>query len=67
MKYRTKQGDVLDAICLKYYGQVGMVETVYEVNRDLANHGPVFPSGILIILPDKEADAPEPETIRLWD
>lgn len=67
MKYRTKDGDVLDAICLEYYNKDGMLEAVYEANTGLADHGPVLPSGVLVILPDAQEDAPEAPTVRLWD
>lgn len=42
MKYRTKDGDVLDAICREYYGKDGMLEAVYEANTGLADQGPVL-------------------------
>jgi len=66
MKYRTKDGDTLDAICWKYYGaQGGAVEIVLEANPRLADMGPELPSGVIITLPDM----PEPqikEGVTLW-
>jgi phage tail protein X len=67
MQYRTKTGDMLDAICHKIYaGQVGATELVLEANAGLADYGPVLPSGLVIELPDLPA-AEQAQTIRLWD
>lgn len=64
--YRTKQGDVLDAVVFKYYaGQTGALEQVLIANRGLAASGAVLPAGIAVTLPD----LPKPkskESIRLW-
>lgn len=66
MKYRTKDGDVLDLICLRAYDDhIYSVETVLEANRGLADHGPILPAGLVIDLP--EAQPATPPTIRLWD
>jgi phage tail protein X len=66
-QYRTKENDMLDAICFKFYGkQSKAVEIVYEANRGLADIGPVLPSGLIIELPE----IPSVDTvaaIRLWD
>lgn len=64
--YRTKQGDVLDAIvCKQYNGQSGALEQVLEANKGLAAQGAVLPMGVLVTLPD----LPKPqavESVRLW-
>ena len=66
--YMTKDGDMIDAICWKFYakGQQPLaVERVYEANRGLAKLGPVLPAGVAVVLPD----LPEPEAtpvIRIW-
>lgn len=67
-QYRTKDGDVLDAICTRHYnGAKFDIVTVYEVNPGLADHGPVMPAGLIITLPDVD-DTPAPAaTVRLWD
>lgn len=66
--YRTKDGDMLDVICVAYYGQAGRyVESVLDANPGLAELGVVFSSGTLIELPDlSELNAGKP-VIRLWD
>lgn len=66
-QYRTKTGDMLDAICHTYYaGQAGATEWVLEANSGLADYGPVLPSGVIIELPDLPP-AEQAQTIRLWD
>lgn len=68
MQYRTKDGDVLDAICWVHYGhQTDAVEAVLLANPGLAETGPVFTAGILINLPDLPEPSPFLETVRLWD
>jgi phage tail protein X len=65
--YRTREGDMLDAICLAYYGQPqGYVEAVLAVNSGLAELGPIFESGVIIELPDLPAFNQRQESIRLW-
>lgn len=66
VKYRTKEGDVLDAVCWQYYGRRDdTTEQVLAANPGLAQHGPVLPSGLLITLPVLTS-SPAP-SIRLWD
>lgn len=67
MIYRTKDGDVLDALCRTHYGpRDGATEAVLEANPGLAAIGPVYASGILIAFPDLPA-TPEASMIKLWD
>lgn len=58
--YQTRTGDVLDDVVNRFYGRQdnGLVETVLEANRGLADYGPVLPAGLTIMLPD--APTPEP-------
>jgi phage tail protein X len=64
--YVTKDGDVLDAICWKYYGSTsGTVEKVLEANRHLAELGSIFAAGVKIILPDLTQEE-ETESVKLW-
>ena len=66
ISYTTKDGDVLDEICWKYYGSTsGTVEKVLEANRHLAELGSIFAAGIKIILPDL-AQEEETESVKLW-
>jgi phage tail protein X len=67
MQYRSKDGDMVDAICWRYYGRTaGAVEAVLDANPGLADRGPVLDAGVVIELPD----LPEPEPdqgVSLWD
>ena len=64
--YVTKDGDVLDAICWKYYGSTsGAVEKVLEANRHLAELGAILSAGVKIVLPDL-AQEEETESVNLW-
>ena len=66
MQYRTKSGEMLDAICYKYYGTHGEEPNVLKANPGLADRDPVFPAGLLIELPDK-IQSDSKTTVRLWD
>lgn len=66
--YRTSDGDTLDWICWKHYGQQsGAVEAVLEANRGLAALGPVYQGGLEITLPDLVAVVTNETPVRLWD
>ncbi len=66
LAYQTKDGDVLDTICWKYYGSTtGVVEKVLEANRHLAELGAIFSAGVKIVLPDLTPEE-ETESVKLW-
>lgn len=65
----ARQGDTLDAICWRELGATrGLLEQAYELNRNMADAGPVLAEGTVVVLPDP---APSPaamrETVNLWD
>lgn len=65
--YRTAQGDTLDFICWKFYGQQsGAVEAVLLANPGLADLGPVLPENTVVTLPELPKPASEVQPIRLW-
>lgn len=67
-EYRTRQGDTLDYICWRHYGQQsGAVEAVLLANPGLADAGPVLALDTLIVLPELAKPASELQPIRLWD
>lgn len=68
-KYTTKDGDVLDWVCWKWYGtpRQGVIEAVLEANPRLADHGPKFPAGVVIEMPAIQTPAEDKKIIRLWD
>lgn len=67
--YVTEAGDQLDLIAWRHYGyHTGTVEAILEANRDLSQHPPVLPAGLLISLPDlPKAAERRTGTVRLWD
>ena len=66
--YRTSDGDVVDAVCRRYYGrEAGAVEAVLEANPGLADLGPVLPAGVLVTLPDLPRPLETIPTVKLWD
>lgn len=66
--YRTRQGDVLDLICLRHYGQRdGVVERVLDANPGLASKGAVLPLATTIVLPELPSALKPAATIKLWD
>ena len=67
VKYRTREGDMLDHIAWKHYKkQSGAVEEILEANPGLAEYGEQLPAGIVINLPDIVLTETE-NVIRLWD
>ena len=67
--YQTRDGDVLDAICALHYGTENLsysVTQVLEANQGLAASGAVYPSGLLITLPDLALPV-EDSPFSLWD
>ncbi|HCE1515479.1 TPA: tail protein X [Vibrio parahaemolyticus] len=67
MKYRTNQGDMLDAICHRYYrGRPRATEAVLKANPRLAKVGALLPAGLFIELPDLGPAEKTPQ-VSLWD
>lgn len=66
LRYRTAEGDTVDAIAWRHYGRESAALAILEANPRLADHGPVLPAGLSIVLPELPEAAPE-ATIRLWD
>lgn len=61
------QGDTVDAICHRYYGRTSKtVESVYQANPGLAEHGPILPAGTAVVMPVVEEKSTA-ETVKLWD
>ncbi|WP_028588363.1 tail protein X [Desulfocurvus vexinensis] len=66
-RYVTKDGDMLDWICWRHYGdRPGAVEAVLDANPGLADAGPTLPVGMVLTLPELgTSEAAQP--VRLWD
>ena len=65
IEYTTRQGDMLDAICYKYYKSTDFTTLVLEYNRELASYGPILPAGVVIQLPEIEKPAKK-RKVSLW-
>ena len=66
ISYTTVDGDVLDEVLTAYYGVgVSVMQQVLLANPGLAEHGPVYPHGVRIVLPDIPKAAVV-LTIRPW-
>lgn len=64
-RYRTIDGDMVDAICKAHYGDESMMVAVYQANPGLAAKGPVLPMGLVIELPEQNPTGTR-TPIRLW-
>ncbi|KVV48217.1 phage tail protein [Burkholderia territorii] len=70
MLVRALQGETVDALCWRVLGRTrGVVEEVLNLNRDLAQYGPILPHGLLVELPDEVPQAAQSgaERLQLWD
>lgn len=63
--YRTKQGDVLDAVLWRLTGSTGLLAATLRANPGLAALGPVLPGGVEIEIP-VPAPAEPRQPVRLW-
>ncbi|MFT0892238.1 tail protein X [Pseudochelatococcus sp. G4_1912] len=64
----TIDGDILDLICHRYYGQhKGTVEAVLAANPGLAAIPQPYAADIEIILPDRPVTDRNQQTIALWE
>ena len=65
-RYRTRQGDVLDAICHRWYGSETMTAAVLAANPGLAAVGPLLPANRTLVLPASTTSAAVKDMTRLW-
>ncbi|WP_247996809.1 tail protein X [Brucella tritici] len=66
--YTTIQGEMVDAICRKIYGdESGYVEQVLEANPGLAALPHRLPVGTRIALPDIDVASDSQSVVALWD
>jgi phage tail protein X len=64
--YRTRNGDMLDAICKAHLGSEAQVPAVLALNPGLADLGPVFAAGVVIALPERVIEVVKRGQVRLW-
>lgn len=66
--YTTVQGEMLDAICRKIYGdESGYVENLVSANPGLADASYILPLGTKIILPDVGRADEVQAVVSLWE
>lgn len=66
--YTTRQGDMIDAICTRAYGdESGYVEFVLDANPGLAALGMPLPIGTVIDLPETPKTQATVAVVSLWD
>ncbi|WP_018183977.1 tail protein X [Kaistia granuli] len=65
--YTTRQGDMIDAICTRAYGdESGYVEIVLDANPGLAALGVPLPIGTVIDLPEIPRSREAVAVVSLW-
>lgn len=68
MTYTTRQSEMVDAICHRYYGATsGYVEQVLDANPRLAAQPIPLPIGTIIKLPELARAAEVVPVVNLWD
>lgn len=60
----AKQGETVDQIALRCYGDTAMTPAIIEANPGLAALGPFLPHGTLVHLPEPRARTTTP--LSLW-
>jgi phage tail protein X len=65
--YITKEGDILDDVTFRFYGEAraGLVESVLELNQGLASYGVTLPADVTIKFPAVITSPPMARK-RLW-
>lgn len=63
---RARQGDSVDAIAWREYGDTAMTEPILEANRGLAGLGAILPQDTPVALPPRRAPPPR-AAASLWD
>ena len=67
---RSLQGDTVDSLCWRMYGEkmnnTKVVERVLSLNHGLADKGEVLPMGTPVIMPVLTTTVPRKETVQLW-
>lgn len=66
--YRTKEGETLDYIAWKQYGNQnpGTVEALFLANPKLSQYDDTLPGGLIVTLPELPK-AEQKQTVKLWD
>jgi phage tail protein X len=69
MKYTTREGDSLDEICFRFYGEryLEALSTVLDANQGLAEKGLYLKGGESIELPDITFSEQVSQSFKAWD
>lgn len=71
MQVMAMQGDTLDKLCWRTYGQnmlgTSVLEQTLALNHGLADLGEVLPLGTQVTLPVLPSAATQTATIQLWE
>lgn len=62
---RAQQGDTVDLIAFRHYGDSTMVEAILEANPGLAKYGTLLPHGLKVDLPERTVTPKR--GVNLWD
>ena len=67
--YRTIQGDTVDRIAWKQYGNQnpGTVEEELRLNPALSDYDDILPAGLLVVLPEKTVESRPVKSVNLWN
>lgn len=68
MQVLSQQGDTLDLVCWRFYGNTNSVEAALMANPKLAFLPVILPTGTVVDLPDiTQQTSSQINTIQLWD
>ena len=67
--YTTTDGDMLDEIAARHYGDTkpDLVVALLLANPAAAEYGPVLPAGVTLTLPDLAPQSANGAALSLWD
>lgn len=63
--YTTKDGDTVDEIAWRFYGNTTATAQILEANKGLADYGPLLPAGVVVTMPTI-ATTSATEGVHLW-
>ncbi len=66
MKVIAHQGDTLDDICWRAFGNTDCLEKVCELNPHTLD-SPILTEGVTVTLPDDVEQPKKKEVVKLWD
>ncbi|PTQ90290.1 tail protein X [Agitococcus lubricus] len=67
MQIVSIQGDRVDIVCWRFYGNTNHVEQILDANPQLAFLPVILPIGTVITMPDIPQKNTVIDTVQLWD